>query len=270
LSAIAFVRENLFNPRSPACLWKHPLMAGKVFAGALENLLLPFEEKAARGANCECPVCDWRGYRFRNFLSADEVIRHCICPDCGSFDRHRQLVLGVRSVLSTNPGSAPEMMIGFSLSTALRFLLEHEGLARCFRSDIDAADQRFSPDLVMDLRQTALQEESVDWVFCSHVLEHVPELEICVDEILRVLKPGGAAWIQVPFEPGRAHSRRIDIDPHRAHAHAWQFAPDFGTLIERPQWTVEEIIAGDSLSSEDLQRYGIDSRERYWLAHKSG
>ena len=270
MSAIAFVRESLFNPRSPACLWKHPVMAFKVMAGALENFLLPFGEKTARGAFRECPVCDWRGHRFRNFLSADEVIRHCICPGCGSFDRHRQLVVGVRGELASNPGSAPKVMIGFSLSTAMRFLLEHEGLSRCFRSDIDAADDRFSPDLVMDLRQSSLVDGAVDWVFCSHVLEHIPELEICVDEILRILKPGGAAWIQVPFEPGRAHSRRIEIDPHRAHAHAWQFAPDFGSLLERPDWMVSEVIAGDNMSPGDLKRYGIDPRERYWLARKSG
>jgi SAM-dependent methyltransferase len=257
LSAIAFARDTLFNPRSPACLWKHPVMAGKIF------------EKTARGAFRECPVCGWRGHRFRNFLSADEVIRHCICPGCGSFDRHRQLVLGVREELAANPGWTPGVMIGLSLSTALRFLLEHEGLTRCFRSDIDADDRRFSPDLVMDLRHAALLGGAVDWVFCSHVLEHVPELEICVDEILRVLKPGGAAWIQVPFEPGRAHSRRIGIDPHRAHAHAWQFAPDFGTLIERPGWTVREVVAGDNMSPDDLKRYGIDPFERYWLARKS-
>jgi SAM-dependent methyltransferase len=269
LSALTFVRETLLNPRSPACLWKHPLMAGKVFVGALENMLLPFGERTARGAFRECPVCDWRGHRFRNFLSADEVIRHCICPTCGSFDRHRQLVLGVREELAANPGRAPEVIVGFSLSTAMRFLLEHEGLARCFRSDIDASDQRFSPDLVMDLRQSAVRDGSVDWVFCSHVLEHIPELEICVDEIMRVLKPGGVAWIQVPFEPGRAHSRRIDIDPHRAHARAWQFAPDFGSLIERPEWTVTEIIADESTAPGDLKRFGINPRERYWLARKS-
>ncbi len=269
MSAIAFVRDTLFNPRSPACLWKHPLMAGTIFVGALENFLLLLGERTALGAFRECPVCGWRGYRFRNFLSSDEVIRHCICPGCGSFDRHRHLVLGVREELAANPDRTPEVMIGFSLSTALRFALEHEGLARCFRSDIDAADRRFSPDLVMDLRQTPLLDGAVDWVFCSHVLEHIPELEICVDEILRFLKPGGAAWIQVPFEPGRAHSRQIQIDPHRAHAHAWQFAPDFGTLIERPGWTVREVIAGENMSPEDLKRYGIDPRERYWLTRKS-
>jgi len=270
LSAIAFVRENLFDARSPACLWKHPVMAAKVLAGALENQLLPLGEKVVRGSPRECPVCDWRGHRFRNFLSADEVIRHCICPSCGSFDRHRQLVLGVKEDLAANPGQAPAVIVGFSLSKAMRFLLEHEGLVRCFRSDIDAQDKRFAPDLVMDLRQTSLADGSVDWVFCSHVLEHIPELEICVDEILRILKPGGAAWIQVPFEPGRAHSRRIDIDPHRAHAHAWQFAPDFGNLIERPGWVVSEFVAAENQSPDDLTRFGIDPRERYWLARKSG
>lgn len=270
LSAIAFVRDTLFNPRSPACVWKHPFMALKVFAGALENFLLPFGEKTARGAFRECPVCDWRGHRFRNFLSADEVIRHCICPGCGSFDRHRQLVVGVREELAANPGSAPKVMIGYSLSTAMRFLLEHEGLARCFRSDIDAADKRFSPDLVMDLRTSSLIDGGVDWVFCSHVLEHIPELEMCVDEILRILKPGGAAWIQVPFEPGRAHSKRIEIDPHRAHAHAWQFGPDFGELLGRSGWRVTEVRASDQIDAAHRRSFGVATEERYWLCRKRG
>jgi len=241
--ALEFARDTLLNPHSPACVWKHPVMAGKVVVGALENLLLPFGERTARGAFRECPVCAWEGHRFRNFLSADEIISR---------------------------GLAPKVMVGFSLSTALRFLLEHEGLARCFRTDSDADDRRFSPDLVADLRQSPLRDASVDWVFCSHVLEHIPELEICIDEIMRILRPGGSAWLQVPFEAGRAHSRRIAIDPNRAHAHAWQFAPDFGNLIERTGWTVTETVAADAYPAGELQRYGIDPAERFWQARKEG
>jgi len=266
--AVQFARETLLNPQSPACFWKHPVMAVRVALGAAENLLLPLGERAVPAARRECPVCGWKGHRFRNFLSADEVIRHCICPACGSFDRHRLLVLGVRRELKDSRRTSPDVMVGFSLSTALRFLLEHEGLARCFRTDIDASDRRFSPDLVADLRQAPLGEGSVDWAFCSHVLEHIPELELCVDELLRILRPGGTAWIQVPFEPGRAHSRRIEIDPHRAHAHAWQFAPDFGSLLERAGWTVSETVAGEAYPAEELERMGIDPAERYWQARK--
>ncbi len=124
--------------------------------------------------------------------------------------------------------------------------------------------------MVADLRSAPFDTDAIDWIFCSHVLEHIPELELCVDEIFRLLKPGGTAWIQVPFEPGRAHSCRIEIDPHRAHAHAWQFAPDFGNLLVREGWTVTETVASDSVSTRDRRRYGIDSRERFWLVRKDG
>lgn len=242
-------------------------MASRIVAAALGNILLPLVEKILPSERCECTVCDWKGRSFRNFLSADEVIPSCICPGCGSFDRHRLLVLGVREELAKRPGWNPEVMVGFSLSTAMRYVLEHEGLARCYRSDIVTNDKRFSPDFVADLRQTPVVDNSVDWIFCSHVLDHIAELDECVDEILRVLKPGGLAWIQVPFEPGLAHSRRIEIDPHRAHA--WQFAPDFCGLIEREGWKITEIIAGESISAGDRERYGIDPLERFWLARKN-
>lgn len=38
-------------------------------------------------------------------------------------------------------------------------------------------------------------ERSFDGIFCSNMLEHVPAAERVVDEIERVLKPGGWAWI---------------------------------------------------------------------------
>lgn len=267
MPALRFVRETLLDARSPACWWRHPVMAARVLAGAAENALLPLADRLPGGRRRECPVCGWRGGSFRDFLSADEVIRHCICPGCGAFDRQRLLVLGVRDELRTRV-RAPGVMVGFSLSPALRFLLEHEGLARCFRSDIDATDRRFAPDFAADLRRTPLRDGSVEWIFCSHVLEHIAELDQCLDELQRILCPGGTAWLQVPLEPGLAHSRRIPIDPYRAHAHAWQFAPDFGTLLERPAWQVTEVIARDAVAPADRSRYGIDPDERYWALRK--
>jgi SAM-dependent methyltransferase len=266
--AWAFVRATLLDSRSPACLWRHPWQAARVARGAAVNLAAGLREQIAPGGARECPVCGWRGRAFRTFLSADEVIPHSICPGCGSFDRHRQLVLGVREELRRVHGREPAVMIGFSLSSAMRYLLEHEGLRRCYRSDVDASDRRFSPDLVTDLRQAAVRNDSVDWVFCSHVLEHIAELEPCVDELLRMLRPGGTAWIQVPIEPGLSCSRSIPIDPHRAHAHAWQFGPDFGDLLERPGWEIREIRAEETLATELRQRYGIAAEERYWRARK--
>jgi SAM-dependent methyltransferase len=270
LSAVKFAAQILLDANSPACLWRHPIQSLKVIVAILWNLLIKAEGKLIPGGGRECNVCNWHGRHFRSFISADEIIYHCICPGCGSFDRHRQLVLGVRRELANRKGWTPAVMVGFSLSTAVRFLLEHEGLARCFRTDIAIGDPRFAPDVVADLRSTPFADASIEWVFCSHVLEHIPELDECLAEIDRVLMPGGAAWIQVPFEPGQTKSQQIEIDPMRAHAHAWQFAPDFGTLIQRPGWSVTEVVAADEVSAADRDRYGIDPQERYWLVRKAG
>jgi len=267
--AVHFARETLLNSRSAACLWKHPLQAGRLVFGALRNFMLPLEERLLPAGRVRCPVCDWRGRRFRNYLSADEVLAHCICPGCGSFDRHRHLVLGVRAELAERPGWTPQVMVGFSLSTAMRFVLEHEGLTRCYRSDFAVEEERYSPDFVADLRQAPLRTGSVDWLFCSHVLEHIPELDGAIDELWRVLRPGGAAWIQVSLEPTIAHSRPLNGNDAGDRPRAWQFAPDFGCRLERPGWQVTEEIARERLSRQDRKRYGIHPVERFWVVRKA-
>ncbi|MFO7655363.1 MAG: methyltransferase domain-containing protein [Candidatus Krumholzibacteriia bacterium] len=268
MPAWAFVRNVFLEPRSPACAWRHPLQAARVAAGATGNVLVSGIERVRPGGPRECPVCGWRGRRFRAFLSADEVIGDSICPECGSFDRHRLLVTGVRGELGACPGRGPEVMLGFSLSSAMRYLLEHEGLRRCYRTDAQLSDRRFCPDLITDLRCACVRTAGVDWLFCSHVLEHIEELEPAVDELARMLRPGGLAWIQVPLHPGLERSRRIPVDPHRAHAHAWQFGLDFGEFLARADWTVREVTAAAAVPPDLQRRHGIAAEERYWMCRK--
>jgi 2-polyprenyl-3-methyl-5-hydroxy-6-metoxy-1,4-benzoquinol methylase len=147
----------------------------------------------------------------------------------------------------------------------VRLALAREGLPRCFRSDVDEGDRRFAPDLVTDLRRAGVRDGVVNWLFCSHVLEHIGELDACLNEMTRLLAPGGLAWIQVPQEPGLARSRPIPVNPHRAHAHAWQFGADFGALLSRPAWEVQEVSATTVLSAAERERHGIQPDERYWL-----
>ena len=267
MPAVDFAKKTLLASDSPACFWKHPAQAMRLTTAAVQNVVLSGSARIRSGGELECPVCGWRGRRYLNFLSPDEIIPDCLCPRCGSFGRHRHLVLGVRAELAGG-GPPPAKTLGFSTSKALRYMLENEGPIRSFGSELNLVDARVRPDVLADLRRTPYADASVNWVFCSHVLEHVAELDPCVDEILRVLKPGGIAWIQVPLEPGLDRSRRIPVSRHRAHAHAWQFAPDFGDLIARDGWTIHEDIAGRSLPREDLRRYGIDRFEHYWLARK--
>ena len=54
-------------------------------------------------------------------------------------------------------------------------------------------------DLYYDGNTLPLAEHSFDSVFCSEVLEHVPDLDQSISEISRVLKPNGQLLVTVPF-----------------------------------------------------------------------
>lgn len=46
-----------------------------------------------------------------------------------------------------------------------------------------------------------LPDESVDIAICSHVLEHLPRPEFTMNEIARILRPGGMLLVGVPVAP---------------------------------------------------------------------
>jgi SAM-dependent methyltransferase len=60
-------------------------------------------------------------------------------------------------------------------------------------------DATTKPDIVADATEIPLPDESVDVVVCTEVLEHLATPALCVDEIWRVLKPGGGFIGSAPF-----------------------------------------------------------------------
>ena len=75
--------------------------------------------------------------------------------------------------------------------------LENEENENWTRIDIN---KDFKPDIVHDLTQTPwpLEDNSVDVIFGSHIIEHLPSLEQFVNEAERALKPGGILVLLFP------------------------------------------------------------------------
>jgi SAM-dependent methyltransferase len=63
-------------------------------------------------------------------------------------------------------------------------------------------------DLVGDLHRMPLADGSVDAVVCTGVLEHVDDPDRAVNELRRVLKPGGRIYVSLPFLQGYHPSPR--------------------------------------------------------------
>lgn len=55
------------------------------------------------------------------------------------------------------------------------------------------------PDIFADAQLLPIAAASVDNILLLDVLEHLPQPELCIQEIARILKPGGHCILQVPF-----------------------------------------------------------------------
>ena len=77
-----------------------------------------------------------------------------------------------------------------------------------------------------------LNDESVDVVLCTEVLEHLPDAGQAVREICRILRPGGRAILSIPIPP--------DPYPNPEHLHADFVPADLDGLLAANGFAIVE------------------------------
>jgi SAM-dependent methyltransferase len=140
----------------------------------------------------ECPICAYHG-PFADFEHFAGRRWHAQCPRCGALERHRLQHLALARAL------------GGLDTRSMRML--HFAPEKFFRARLAARFGRYeTADIGMkgvdhraDIQNLPFLDATYDFVFASHVLEHVPDDRKAIAEIRRVLKPGGLAILPVPI-----------------------------------------------------------------------
>ncbi len=64
-----------------------------------------------------------------------------------------------------------------------------------------SADLYSKADLKLDIQATGLPDESYDVIICNHVLEHVDDFRVALNEMYRILRKGESFICSFPMDP---------------------------------------------------------------------
>ncbi len=209
------------------------------------------------GSGRKCPLC---GGEFRRFLPFGSPSRpESQCPGCGSRERQRLLWLYIEEegLLESS-----ENVLHFSPDRALEAKLheyaKEDGLDYC---TTDLSDD--GTDVVADIREMPFEESSFSLVICSHVLEHVPDDVEAMEEVYRILEPGGEAVFMVPihgqetFEDIGVEDRneRKKIFGHPEHVRIC--GEDYFERFKEAGFSVDVFQYAKEFSEEEIERFGL-------------
>jgi len=262
-----------------------PFWMGKKLRGTYQKVL----GLIYRGNKYFCPYCE---HSFRKLLADGfdlPVIKekkiigagrrdNCTCPRCFSKDRDRLIYLYLKHKTDFFEGHykvlhiAPEAWMKelFQRTANIDYtagVKEIESMGYYY--------DRMTREI--DITNLEMKNNLYDTIICNHVLEHVDDDIQAMNELLRVLKPGGYAILQVPISPILEKSYEdSDIISKRSREryfgqfdHVRIYGQDYFDRLESVGFNVEKHHpVKDQWNIPDLEKYALNPDEELFIAHK--
>ena len=131
-------------------------------------------------------------------------------------------------------------------------------------------------DVKADICNLPFAGNEYDIIFCNHVLEHIPDDTMAMQEIFRVLKPGGMAILQIPQDLNRDatfEDNSITDPQERArifgqYDHVRVYGRDYFEKLRSIGFKVDEVEYTNILSKEYVAKYCLAKGEILPVCYK--
>ncbi len=208
-------------------------------------------------------------YSANDFETID--VNNFYCPKCFSFDRERLYVYYLKRM---HQFKHKDLLLEFAPSPGFSRMAEKTFDVSYKTCDLYMDEVDYKLD-IQDL--SSIANNSIDFIICSHVLEHIPDDLKAMQNMYGILKPDGKAIMMAPI---LKNTDEVDEDPNCIDvAERWRrFGQDDHIRLYSRKVFVErlraagfniEIIEGKNLDKHELTKYGIPVEFVLYIATKN-
>lgn len=237
----------------------------KLFSEKFRNNLI--EQKNSILANFlkgKAKTCNFCEADFSKFLSKGNGIEkreNAQCPKCGSLERTRLLYFYLQNETDI-----------FKPNKSIFHVSPESCLRKKFIGNPNYIDADINKNLAnyeIDITTIPYPNESFDYVICSHVLGHIPDEKQAINELFRILKFNGTAFIltllnpkEKTFESDKKLSSKEKLEFYGEHDLERLHGNDFDLFLERVNIIVEKIDYRSTFDEDFRNQYALGDGKR--------
>jgi len=232
-------------------------------------LIRPFLKIYLKGNRYTDPI---DGSGFKKFLpyGYETQRENVLSPSTLSLERHRLLWIYLKQ--HTDFFTKSRKVLHFAPEQAF-----YKRFRKLSHLDYTTTDLN-SPlaDVKADICNLPFEEASFDFILCNHVLEHIPEDLKAMQELYRILKPGGMAILQIPQDLSREITFQDDsiVDPAKRaqifgqYDHVRIYGRDYFAKLRSVGFKVEEIDLSAEMDPALVDQYRLAQGEILPVCYK--
>tara|TARA_R100000935_G_C2831665_1_gene165446 strand:+ start:544 stop:1311 length:768 start_codon:yes stop_codon:yes gene_type:complete len=225
-------------------------------------LIRPVIAYSLKGSKYTDPI---DGKSFKKFLpyGYEQQRENVLSPSTLSLERHRLLWLYLKNESEL-----------FTKKIKLLHFAPEQAFYKRFRKmhnlEYTTTDLN-SPlaDVKADICNLPFKGNSFNFILCNHVLEHIPDDTKAMEEIYRVLAPGGTAILQIPqdlkrkatFEDNSITSKKDRAKIFGQYDHVRVYGRDYFDKLRSIGFKVQEVDYTDSLTIKEIDKYRLAKGE---------
>ena len=254
----------------------------KIFKSILNTIPRPWLIKASYIVR---PVISWYlrgdkftdpidGRSFRKFLpyGYGKQRENALSPSTLSLERHRLMWLFLRDNTTFFTATKKLKVLHIAPEQCFLDIFRKQQNLNYITSDLESP----IADVKADICDLPFKENEFDIIFCNHVLEHISNDTKAMQELYRVLKPGGFGIFQIPqdlskaitFEDNTITDRKERAKLFGQYDHVRVYGRDYFDKLRSIGFKVDEVDYTKKITLDKIEKYCLMKNEILPVCYK--